>query len=177
MIDPFRAVVDDLTGGCGCACHTGIGYNTACAHCRPGLAAGEVVIEGRCPTCHRLDVARAAVPDEGLRERWAGSVLHEARIGCDSMHACPQHDTDAPRLLDALAALRATVPDAGLREALATYNREVMTLLGPGMAPVDIPVTEWAGPALTFIAAAQRALAALPAPAPRPDTLDVERQS
>jgi hypothetical protein len=31
---PFRKVVDDLTGGCGCACHTGIGYNAACGHCQ-----------------------------------------------------------------------------------------------------------------------------------------------
>lgn len=32
---PFRDVVDDLTGGCGCACHTGTGYRTSCDHCRP----------------------------------------------------------------------------------------------------------------------------------------------
>lgn len=30
---PFRDVTDDLTGDCGCACHTGVGYNTSCAHC------------------------------------------------------------------------------------------------------------------------------------------------
>ena len=30
---PFQRVTDDLTGGCGCGCHTGIGYRTACDHC------------------------------------------------------------------------------------------------------------------------------------------------
>jgi cephalosporin hydroxylase len=32
---PFQQVTDDLTDGCGCACHTGVGYNSACGHCRP----------------------------------------------------------------------------------------------------------------------------------------------
>ncbi len=32
---PFREVVDEMTDGCGCACHTGLGYNTACEHCQP----------------------------------------------------------------------------------------------------------------------------------------------
>jgi len=32
---PFQRVVDDLSGGCGCACHGGIGYNAACGHCVP----------------------------------------------------------------------------------------------------------------------------------------------
>lgn len=32
---PFRDVTDDLTGGDGCACHTGIGHNTSCVHCEP----------------------------------------------------------------------------------------------------------------------------------------------
>jgi hypothetical protein len=32
-VSTFRDVVDDLTGGCGCVCHTGTGYNTTCAHC------------------------------------------------------------------------------------------------------------------------------------------------
>ncbi len=32
---PFQKVVDDLTDGCGCACHTGTGYRTLCEHCRP----------------------------------------------------------------------------------------------------------------------------------------------
>jgi hypothetical protein len=31
--DPFRDVVDALTNGCGCACHTGIGYRSSCYHC------------------------------------------------------------------------------------------------------------------------------------------------
>jgi hypothetical protein len=31
---PFRQVVDDLTGGCGCACHTGLGYDSSCVHCQ-----------------------------------------------------------------------------------------------------------------------------------------------
>jgi hypothetical protein len=30
---PFQRVTDDLTGGCGCACHTGIGHRTSCEHC------------------------------------------------------------------------------------------------------------------------------------------------
>lgn len=34
---PFRRVVDDLTEGCGCACHTGTGYNAACRHCQPQM--------------------------------------------------------------------------------------------------------------------------------------------
>lgn len=33
---PFRKVVDDLTDGCGCACHTGTGYRTSCEHCAGG---------------------------------------------------------------------------------------------------------------------------------------------
>lgn len=32
---PFEQVTDDLTGGCGCACHTGTGYRSACVHCTP----------------------------------------------------------------------------------------------------------------------------------------------
>lgn len=32
---PFQRVVDDLSGGCGCACHTGTGYRTSCEHCQP----------------------------------------------------------------------------------------------------------------------------------------------
>lgn len=32
---PFQKVTDDLTGGCGCACHTGTGYRTSCEHCSP----------------------------------------------------------------------------------------------------------------------------------------------
>jgi hypothetical protein len=35
---PFQRVVDDLTDGCGCACHTGLGYRSSCEHCpRMGL--------------------------------------------------------------------------------------------------------------------------------------------
>lgn len=30
---PFQRVVDELTDGCGCACHTGTGYRTSCEHC------------------------------------------------------------------------------------------------------------------------------------------------
>jgi hypothetical protein len=32
---PFQRVVDELSGGCGCACHTGTGYRTSCEHCQP----------------------------------------------------------------------------------------------------------------------------------------------
>lgn len=32
---PFQKVVDDLTNGCGCACHTGTGYRSSCEHCFP----------------------------------------------------------------------------------------------------------------------------------------------
>lgn len=32
---PFQKVTDDLTGGCGCVCHTGTGYRTSCEHCYP----------------------------------------------------------------------------------------------------------------------------------------------
>lgn len=39
---PFRRVVDDLTDGCGCACHTGLGYNAACEHCWPSQWMGAV---------------------------------------------------------------------------------------------------------------------------------------
>jgi len=30
---PFQKVTDDLTDGCGCACHTGTGYRSSCDHC------------------------------------------------------------------------------------------------------------------------------------------------
>lgn len=30
---PFQQVTDDVTGGCGCACHTGTGYRSSCDHC------------------------------------------------------------------------------------------------------------------------------------------------
>ena len=30
---PFQKVVDAMSGGCGCACHTGVGYRTSCEHC------------------------------------------------------------------------------------------------------------------------------------------------
>jgi hypothetical protein len=30
---PFQRVLRDLLNGCECACHTGIGANTACEHC------------------------------------------------------------------------------------------------------------------------------------------------
>lgn len=33
MKTPFQRVTDALTGGCGCACHTGTGYHTSCDHC------------------------------------------------------------------------------------------------------------------------------------------------
>lgn len=35
---PFQRVVDDLTDGCGCACHTGTGYRSSCDHCWPAAA-------------------------------------------------------------------------------------------------------------------------------------------
>jgi len=38
---PFQRVTDDLTGGCGCACHTGIGYRTACDHCAASPASNK----------------------------------------------------------------------------------------------------------------------------------------
>lgn len=36
---PFQRVVDEMTGGCGCACHTGTGYRSSCEHCWPSPAA------------------------------------------------------------------------------------------------------------------------------------------
>jgi hypothetical protein len=33
---PFRRVIDDLTDGCGCCCHTGLGYRAGCEHCIGG---------------------------------------------------------------------------------------------------------------------------------------------
>lgn len=41
---PFQRVVDELTDGCGCACHTGTGYRSSCAHCL-GMR-GEVAVQG-----------------------------------------------------------------------------------------------------------------------------------
>jgi hypothetical protein len=43
---PFERVVDDLSGGCGCACHTGTGYRTSCEHCHP-----HATVQGKCPAC------------------------------------------------------------------------------------------------------------------------------
>ena len=31
----FQKVVDDATDGCGCMCHTGLGYRSGCSHCAP----------------------------------------------------------------------------------------------------------------------------------------------
>lgn len=38
MSTPFQLAIDDLTHGCGCACHAGVGYRTACVHCAPRCA-------------------------------------------------------------------------------------------------------------------------------------------
>lgn len=57
---PFRKVVDDLTGGCGCACHTGTGYRSSCVHCysggpgrsvvtTPGWHPAENCVDDECP--------------------------------------------------------------------------------------------------------------------------------
>lgn len=54
---PFQRVVDDLSGGCGCACHTGTGYRTSCEHCQPH-ATGSRVTHGRhcsCTPCRAQD--------------------------------------------------------------------------------------------------------------------------
>lgn len=32
-MSPFQKVIAELTGGCQCACHTGIGSSTSCEHC------------------------------------------------------------------------------------------------------------------------------------------------
>ena len=50
---PFQRVVDDLTEGDGCACHTGTGYNSACRHCQP-----QMYSEGAAPRAEGLDVER-----------------------------------------------------------------------------------------------------------------------
>lgn len=49
MAPAFRKVVDEVTDGCGCACHTGIGYKTACSHCLP--YAGRLRLHYRLVTC------------------------------------------------------------------------------------------------------------------------------
>jgi hypothetical protein len=59
---PFRAVTDELTGGDGCACHTGRGYNTTCSHCRPATEAPAFDHEADCDCpCHNQ---LAAIPSE-----------------------------------------------------------------------------------------------------------------
>ena len=37
----FREVTETITGGCACACHTGIGADTSCQHC--GLGSHETL--------------------------------------------------------------------------------------------------------------------------------------
>ncbi len=77
---PFQRVVDDLTGGCGCGCHTGIGYNTACRHCVPQFypperSAGAAPIDDGCEchggtevaSCEHCVVLAGAAPIDALR--------------------------------------------------------------------------------------------------------------
>ena len=73
---PFRRVVDDLTGGCGCACHTGIGYNTACSHCQP-------------PSAHPEDSASLPAESTGQSEALLRDVLEAVDRLIDGPHQPP----------------------------------------------------------------------------------------
>lgn len=35
-LTPFEKVTLEITGGCGRACHTGLGFRTSCIHCWNG---------------------------------------------------------------------------------------------------------------------------------------------
>jgi hypothetical protein len=183
-VSPFRQVVDDLTGGCGCGCHTGIGYNSSCEHCRPVSPPSELtaaIAEGlhkaMCfgPTtlhnrlaCERpqvyLAIAEAAVEHPAVRELLDAQYRStEAAFG-----ALSAVGDDLLATLDAARA--APQADAGLREAMEVlcYAAEDVVLQRAG---------QWrtSGKALTALDVATKAAHAALAAAPVvPAGLDVE---
>jgi hypothetical protein len=88
---PFRAVTDELTGGDGCACHTGLGYNTSCQHCRPATPPAEPLDEERLKRAmqRHLDVTEA----KRLREWCSPNCAHDIAAAYRSLPAAPVKET------------------------------------------------------------------------------------
>jgi len=56
MKTDYQKITDELTDGCGCACHTGMGYKTGCSHCQMTTPKPSWEIKKRkvvCPACNK----------------------------------------------------------------------------------------------------------------------------
>ncbi len=113
---PFQRVVDDLTDGCGCGCHTGIGYNAACRHCVPqfypperSAGAAPIDVEGL-PSGARLSLQKGDdygngpwyavventidLPDQDTARLGSGQTPQEAMDAAISRYARLSKGTD-----------------------------------------------------------------------------------
>jgi len=127
---PFRQVVDDMTGGCGCACHTGLGYNAACSHCHPSEPTGPLPPEGG-PMCCQEDTVAAHPADSAealLREalerlvRASSTYVQSWVKGRDSEYAEAMKQARAT-LQASAPSPAATCPDCGKTQCQSVGHR------------------------------------------------------
>ncbi len=126
---PFQRVVDDLTGGCGCGCHTGIGYNAACRHCQPQFypperSAGAAPLDASAEYVAGFRAGRDAEAERSARSAGAAPL--------DALHSALE------RTLNNFRASLAGKPIRDATETIAEAEAALAHQRSAGAAPINV---------------------------------------